>query len=135
MSQILKLYDSNKDELTSANISGLNTGLYSITLSGAGTVNFYFDPFGVISSNMTTIYFFTKSAVTLEGTVEYYTEGDWSNNDNWAGCEPYDFSLNTTEAQRVNGLYPLMESHYMTPKRLHITSNGACIIWCKISTT
>lgn len=133
MSQILKLYDINKIELESGNTSGLNKGLYKITLPGAGVANFYFDVFGNISADMTTIIFFTKSAVTLVGSIEYYTEGDWNLDINWAGSLPYEFDLNTTQAQKINGLYPVVESHYFWPKRLHLTASDACTIYCKIS--
>ena len=135
MSQYLKLYDMNKDELTDANTSKLNKGLYSMTLSGAGTTNFVFDPFGNISANMSTIIFFTKSAITLVGTIEYYSEGTWALDANWIGADAYNFNLDATAAQKANGLYPLVESHYYWPKRLHLTAGGACTIYCKISTT
>lgn len=134
MAQILKLYDITDVELTSANASGKNPGLYSITLSAGGsqTVYFLFDITGKISTEMTNVFFYTKSAVTLAGTLEYYVEGTWALDASWKGCKPYDFSLDSTDSQRMNGLYPLKELHYGGPKRLKITASDDCTIFCKV---
>lgn len=135
ISQAVILTDINGTELSKISSDLTVERLYYIDLSAGGsqTCYFYIDINGNISYRQTNIYIATNAAVTAEGTLEMYAEGDPTVDASWKGMPPYDFNLTAVESQLFNGLYPTMEFHYSHPKRLYITVSGDCRIYCKIT--
>ena len=132
MTRSVEITDSSGDELTSANTSGLNDGLYSITASGAGTSYAYIGLDGLLSLRLESVNIYVGSAVTLAGGIQYYKEGTISSNDSWIDKSSHDFSFSTAEAQTYNNVLSSDEVIDGTPVRIQLTVNGACTIHIKI---
>ena len=128
LAKAIILTDSSGDALTEANTQGKNDKLYKIAQSGAGTVYFYIDVNGESSFKIATIKVSVDAAVTLIGTVQEYRDGTWVDN------PAYDFSFTTTEAQEMNGLYPLEEAHHQFPKRIKCAVSDTAGVYAQVVT-
>jgi len=134
----VELTDINGVELTDADTSGLNSGLYSITFAGAGTDYAYLGVGGNLSLELKSINMFTKSATTLAGEIQYYTEGTITDAANWAKKTICDFTFTTAEAQTYNNILidntgdSVNETIDGTPMRIKITVGGACTVYLKV---
>jgi len=123
----LELTDSSGDALDLAETNGKNSRLYKITASGAGTEYLYYDfvPGGIMSYKLIGFKVSVDAAVTLAGTLQFYRDGDW------VDSAPYNFSFDATQAQEMNGVYPLEEGIYGMPIRIKCTVGGACDIFAQ----
>lgn len=131
MTKNIKITNISGVELTSANTSGLNNGLYSITAAGSGTEYAYLGIDGNLSLSLESINVYVNSAHTLDGGVQYYKEGTISATGSWINKSANDFSFSTAEAQTYNNILTKSEEIDSTPIRVKLTVNGACTIHIK----
>lgn len=132
MTRGIEITDSSGDELTSANTSGLNDSLYSITATGAGTEYAYIGLNGKLSLRLESVNIYVNSAHTLVGGIQYYKEGTISADASWINKSSHDFSFTTGEAQTYNNILSSDEVIDATPIRIKITVNGACVVHIKV---
>ncbi len=131
MTRTILLTDASGDELTSANTSGLNIGLYSITAAASGDEYAYINLDGNMSLRLESINVYLLSAHTLVGGIQYYKEGTITTAANWINKSSNDFSFTTAEAQTYNNILLADEVIDSTPIRIELTVNGACTIHIK----